>query len=96
MNSSEELINVVTLVDENGHEVQFDHLMTFDHEKKRYIALMPMEEVEGIGEDEVLIMQIKKDDNGEDTYVPVENPVLLEEVFDTFLELREELDEEED
>ena len=92
MNSSEELINVVTLVDENGHEVQFDHLMTFD----RYIALMPMEEVEGIGEDEVLIMQIKKDDNGEDTYVPVENPVLLEEVFDTFLELMEELDEEED
>ena len=92
----EELVeNIVTLVDDEGNEVDFDLLMAFDYEKKRYIALLPMEQVEGVGEDEVILLEVVKE-NGEETYVPIENPVLLNEVFETFIELFEEqLDEEE-
>lgn len=87
--------NIVTLVDDEGNEVDFDLLMAFDYEKKRYIALLPMEQVEGVGEDEVILLEVAKE-NGEETYVPIENPVLLNEVFETFIELFEEqLDEEE-
>ena len=87
--------NIVTLVDDEGNEVDFDLLMAFDYEKKRYIALLPMEQVEGVGEDEVILLEVVKE-NGEETYVPIENPVLLNEVFETFIELFEErLDEEE-
>ena len=92
----EELVeNIVTLVDDEGNEVDFDLLMAFDYEKKRYIALLPMEQVEGVGEDEVILLEVVKE-NEEETYVPIENPVLLNEVFETFIELFEEqLDEEE-
>jgi len=93
---SEELINTVTLTDENGRDVQFDHLLTYDYEGRRFIALMPMEEVEGIGEDEVLLLAIEKDEKGKDVYVQLDNEVLLDEAFDRFLELMDELDEDED
>ena len=87
--------NSVVLIDEEGKEVEFDHLLTFMHEDSTYIALMPMEDVEGIGEDEVLLLKIVQK-NGEDTYVPIENEALLEEVFEVFSEIFEEKLDEED
>ena len=96
MSEEQELINVVTLVDEEGKDVQFDHLLTFDYEGKRFIALMPMDEVEGIADDEVLLMTIEQDEKGEDYYKPVENEVLLDEAFNRFLDLMDELEEEDE
>ncbi len=96
MENSNELINTVQLIDENGREVAFDHLLTFDYEGRRFIALMPMEEVEGIGEDEVLLLCIEQDENGKDVYVQIDNEILLDEAFDRFLELMEEMDESEE
>lgn len=83
----------VVLTDENGKEVEFDHLLTFEYEGKKYTALMPVDEVEGIDEDEVLILRIANKD-GEDVLEAIENEVLLEEVFSEFLELMDELEEE--
>lgn len=97
----EEMIagNIVELIDEEGNTVRFDLLMTFDYEGKRYASLLPVDEVDGVGEDEVVLLEIVKNGTAED-YVPIENPVLLEEVFDAFTELFEEeigkLDEETD
>ena len=89
------LFHEVTLLDENGEEVRFDHVMTFYHEGEKYIALLPLSEVEGVGEDEVMLLHIR-DQNGEEVYEAIENPVLLDEVFDTFLELFEEMTDEDD
>lgn len=96
MDYPNELINTVKLTDETGREVTFDHLLTFDYEGRRFIALMPMEEVEGIGEDEVMLLCIEQDEKGKDVYVQIDNEILLDEAFEHFLELMEELDEEED
>ena len=96
MEHSNELISTVKLTDENGREVTFDHLLTFDYEGRRFIALMPMEEVEGFGEDEVLLLCIERDGNGKDVYVQIDNEILLDEAFDRFIELMEEQDEAED
>lgn len=85
----EEQGNLVTLIDENGKEVEFDLLMTFDYEGKRYAALLPVDQVEGVGEDEVVLLEIVKKD-GEEAYLPIESPILLDEVFDEFNELFEE------
>lgn len=92
---NEDQIEVVTLIDEDDNEVQFDHLMTFDHSDQRFIALMPMSEVDGIDEGEVLILRIQSDGE-EDTYIPVESESLLNEVFETFLKLYEEMIENDD
>ena len=91
----EEEQNEVVLLDDEGNEVHFDHLMTFFHEKERYIALLPMEEVKNVGDDEVILLHIVSKD-GEDVYEPIENEVLLQEVFESFLELFEEMLDEED
>ena len=86
----EEPGNVIQLLDENGGVVSFDLLMTFDYEGKRYVALMPMDSVEGVGDDEVVLLETVKE-NGEESYVSIENPVLLDEVFNEFIELFDEM-----
>ena len=48
-------------------------------------------------EDEVVILEVVKDGTGE-RYVPIQNDVLLDEVFNEFLEILDEMadgDEEE-
>ena len=86
----EEQNTIVELVDENGNTVRFDLVMTFDYEGKRYAALLPVEEVEGVGEDEVVLLEVVKDKGGEN-YVSIENPILLDEVFNEFIELFDEM-----
>ena len=95
MNENDGLFHEVTLLDEDGKEVAFDHVMTFRHEGEKYIALLPLEKVEGVGDDEVILMRIKEQ-NGEDVYETIDNPVLLDEVFNTFLELFEEMTAEDE
>lgn len=91
----EEINSVVSLIDENGLEAEFDVLMAFDYEGKRYVALLPMDAVEGIDDDEVLMLEVVRE-NGEETYRGIENPVLLDEVFNEFIELFEEQFDDED
>ena len=93
----EEQNTLVTLIDEQGKEVEFDLVATFDYEKKRYAALIPLDEVENVGEDEVMLLEIVKAPDGE-IYRPIENEILLDEVFNEFLEILDEMadgDEEE-
>ena len=93
----EEQNTLVTLIDEQGKEVEFDLVATFDYEKKRYAALLPIDEVENVGEDEVVLLEIVRTSDGE-IYRPIENEILLDEVFNEFLEILDEMadgDEEE-
>ncbi|MBR3130306.1 MAG: DUF1292 domain-containing protein [Clostridia bacterium] len=93
----EEQNTLVTLIDEQGKEVEFDLVATFDYEKKRYAALIPLDDVDNVGEDEVVILEVVKSQDGEH-YVPIQNEILLDEVFNEFLEILDEMadgDEEE-
>lgn len=91
----EEQGNIVELIDESGKSVAFDLVMTFDYEGKRYAALLPMDQVEGVDDDEVVLLEVVKDKSGEN-YVSIENPILLDEVFQEFLDLFDELIDEDD
>jgi uncharacterized protein YrzB (UPF0473 family) len=94
----EEQNTVIELVDESGTTVKFDLVMTFDYEGKRYAALLPIDNVENVGDDEVVLLEVVKEKNGEN-FVTIDNPVLLDEVFNEFIELFDEMadgDEEED
>ncbi|MDL2235100.1 DUF1292 domain-containing protein [Christensenellaceae bacterium OttesenSCG-928-L17] len=85
----------VVLLDESGNEVRFDHLMTFFHEGEKYLALLPIDPVENVEEDEVVLLHIVTKED-EDVYETIESEVLLEEVFETFTELFEEILDKED
>ena len=95
----EERFDEVVLLDENGEEARFSHILTFLYEGDRYVALEPIEEgveqPEDEEEAEVVLMRIVRGEDG-DTYQLVENEVLLDEVFARFLELMDELEEEEE
>lgn len=91
----EEQGNLVELIDESGKTVMFDLVMTFDYEGKRYAALLPVDQVEGVEDDEVVLLEVVKDKSGEN-YVSIENPILLDEVFQEFLDLFDEMIDEDD
>ena len=86
----EEQNTIIELIDESGNTVKFDLVMTFDYEGKRYAALLPVDEVESVGDDEVVLLEVVKDKNG-DNFVSIDNPVLLDEVFNEFIELFDEM-----
>ena len=81
----------VVLLDEDGKENTFEYILTFMYEGKKYVALSPIADDEA----EVVLFQITSE-NGEDTYVSIDNEVLLDEVFAEFLDLMDEINEEED
>lgn len=87
--------SIITLTDESGREVDFDLVCTFDYENKRYAALFPIEKVEGVEDDEVMLLEVKGD--GEETvFDPIENEVLLDEVFNEFMEIFDDIVERDD
>lgn len=95
----EEYVEEVVLLDENGEAERFDHILTFLYEGDRYVALEPISEEEGETEDfeeegEVVFMRIERGEEG-DSYIPVDNEILLDELFSHFLELMDEIEEEE-
>ena len=91
----EEQNTIIELIDESGNTVKFDLVMTFDYEGKRYAALLPVDEVENVGDDEVVLLEVVKDKSG-DNFVSIDNPVLLDEVFNEFIELFDEMADEDD
>jgi uncharacterized protein YrzB (UPF0473 family) len=91
----EEQGNIIELIDENGNSVSFDLVMSFDYEGKRYAALLPVDNVDGVGEDEVVILEVVRG-KGAESFVSIENPILLDEVFNEFLDLFDEMIDEDD
>ena len=87
--------DIVELVDEEGNDVRFEHIMTLEHKGKVYICLVPVDPMEDVGEDELVIMRIEDDGEGNDVYATIEDDAELDEVFEKYLEIAEADDEEE-
>jgi putative Holliday junction resolvase len=81
--------DIIELIDEDGNEVSFEHLMTLEHKGKAYICLAPIEEMEDVAEDELVIMRIETDAEGNDYYATVDNEEELDAVFEKYLEIAE-------
>ena len=84
--------NIIELIDdESGETVQFLHLATLMHEGKEYIAVTDAaEDDEECG---VFFMEIITED-GEDSYSPVEDEKLQDVLFQQFVALMDEEDDE--
>ena len=93
-NQNMEQDNIVELIDEDGKEVRFEHVMTVEYEGDAYILLSPAEPMEDLADDEVMILRIETDDEGNEVYETVEDEALLEAVFEEYLKIVE-ADEEE-
>ena len=87
---------IVELTDEEGVTSRFEYLTTIEHEDELYVVLMLLkDDAETDDEDgEVLILKIEKDpETDEDIYVSVDDDDVSQAVFDKFVAM---MDEEED
>ena len=83
----------VTLIDEDGNEVEFEHIDTVEYEGVTYLAFIPAEL--SVEEDaEVVIMQVVTDENGEELLEGVEDDDIADTVFNIVMERAEAEDEE--
>lgn len=78
--------SVITLIAEDGTPIDFEHVLTFMYDNERYMALTPELESEEDDEADIVFMHLKKVD-GEEGLEPVENEVLLDELFEVFCDL---------
>lgn len=72
--------NLVTLLDEDGNEVQFEFLDLEQYQEKEYVILLPAGDTDG----EVVILQVEELDDENETYIGVDDPDILEAVFARF------------
>ena len=91
-----EFDNIVELVDDEGKNVKFEFLMALEHEGAEYILLTPAEEIDGVDEDEVVILKVDTDDKGEDVYVTIDDEDLMETLFEKYLKMVESEEDEDE
>lgn len=95
-NLEEEDNDIIILHNEvNDTDEEFYHLATLDVDKRWFIIMKPVEKLEDIADDEVLIYEIVEKD-GEDHFEPIEDEALLNKVFKEFEKELEKAVAEED
>lgn len=72
----------VTFLDECGVECDFEHLATIEYNNKEYAVFVPCDDYDS-DEQEVVILQISIEDDGDEIYCSVEE-CIQEAVFDVF------------
>lgn len=91
---AEDRDDVVVLVDENGDEVEFEHLDTIEMNGSEYVVLAPTEESAASADEEgVIILKIEHGENGEDSFVTVDDDDEMDAVFEEFQSRMEDYDE---
>lgn len=89
---SEEMDNIITLVDEDGQEHRFDLLNIVELDEVRYAVMVPegtdQESVEE--EEEAVIFRIETDEEGEEVLVDIEDDEEFERVCNYLDQLMEE------
>ncbi len=73
---------LVTLVDDEGNEVEFELLDVIEYENEEYVLLIENnEDAEG-----VIILKIESLDDETENYVGIDDEEILSNVFETFKE----------
>ncbi len=94
--------NLVSLVDEDGNEYEFEILDEIDYKDGHYYALMPLFNMpeEGIdSESTYMIFEAVEDENGDPQLAEVDDDDLLDEIAEIFeanFDAEEDSDEEND
>lgn len=81
----EEQDEIIVLQDEDGKEVEFNHIATLDYNDEWYIYLQPVELGDDMEDDEMFIFKIEEDKDGNDLFTPVEDEDLLQKLYDEYL-----------
>ncbi len=79
---------VIVLVDEStGKEVEFSLLAMLEVDGKTYAYLEPIEEIEGFEDGDLLINEVRTDENGEESFLPIDDDEIIDKAFAAFDEM---------
>lgn len=85
-NNMEEDDDIITLYnEETDKDEEFYHLATLDVDNRWFIVMKPVQKLDDIEEDEVLIYEIGENEEGNDVFLAIEDEDLLQRVFDEFM-----------
>lgn len=87
---------IITLYDEDDNPVDFAEVACVEYEGNFYALLQPVEPVEGMEEDEVIICLLEQQEDGTENVIPITDEELGEKVFNEYLKAvaDEECDDE--
>ncbi len=80
--------DLVTVLDDEGNQHQFELVDAIETDDGRYVALLPVYEdpSESVNDDGELIILEVAEENGEEILVPIEDEGMFEEIADIFEE----------
>ena len=77
-------MEILVLVNEEGKEEEFVHIATIDYNDDWFIFLQPVK-LGNLEDDEMIILKIESDAEGNDLFVPVEDQDLIDKVYAEFV-----------
>ena len=81
---------IVTLINENGDEINFIEIAGIAIDDNFYVILQPEEPMDGIGEDEALVFKVTENEDGEDEFDIEVDEKTIDAVFEEYYRLLEE------
>ena len=76
---------VLSLTNEDGSDLNFEFLDVIEDEGVEYAVLLPLQEIEGVEDGELVILKVEHTDDPEvDSYVGIEDQAILDKVFTMF------------
>lgn len=81
----------ITLIDDNGESTRFDHLATVEYEGDFYLILSDPDTAED-EDQEVFILKIGEDEEGNEIYTALEDDDLADKVFEVFTQMLDDAD----
>ncbi len=76
----------VELLDENNNKIAFEHIITLDIKENKYVVLHPLTKMDGVEDDEIIILRIDRDNSGQDIYVAIDDEAKLELAYEKYVE----------
>ena len=76
---------VLSLTNEDGSDLNFEFLDVIEDEGVEYAVLLPLQEIEGVEDGELVILKVEHTEDPEvDNYVGIEDQAILDKVFTMF------------
>ena len=80
----------ISLYDENDKEVKFEQVAIIPDNEKIYAILKPIDELEGVADDEAIVFAVEEDEDGLSVLVIEKDEEVAIRVFDKYYQLLDE------
>lgn len=86
----------VTIVDDDGQEFELEVLDTMDYNGQTYMAFLPADMDENDPDYGIIILRVTEDEKGEELYESIDDDAELQDVYEHFMVLLFDDEDEEE